>query len=51
LLHGEKVASELIDAVADAAAKISHPRQRGFDYWYRKVAKVYTQRALASWQG
>ena len=49
LLQGKKVTKELIDAVADAAAKISHPLDNAdLDYWYRKrMAKVYTQRALA----
>jgi 4-hydroxybenzoyl-CoA reductase subunit beta len=49
LLHGKKVTKALIDAVADAAAKISHPLDNAdLDYWYRKrMAKVYTQRALA----
>jgi len=49
LLQGKKITKELIDAVADAAAKISHPLDNAdLDYWYRKrMAKVYTQRALA----
>ena len=49
LLQGKKVTKELIDAVADAAVKISHPLDNAdLDYWYRKrMAKVYTQRALA----
>ena len=49
LLQGKKVTQELIDAVADAAVKISHPLDNAdLDYWYRKrMAKVYTQRALA----
>ena len=49
LLQGKKVTKELIDTVADAAAKISHPLDNtDMDYWYRKrMAKVYTQRALA----
>ena len=53
LLHGKKVTKELIDAVADAAAKISHPLDNAdLDYWYRKrMAKVYTQRALAQLAG
>ena len=53
LLHGKKVTKELIDAVADAAAKISHPLDNAdLDYWYRKrMAKVYTQRALAQVAG
>jgi 4-hydroxybenzoyl-CoA reductase subunit beta len=53
LLRGRKVTKELIDAVADAAAKISHPLDNAdLDYWYRKrMAKVYTQRALAQVAG
>jgi 4-hydroxybenzoyl-CoA reductase subunit beta len=53
LLEGKKVTKELIDAVADAAARISHPLDNAdLDYWYRKrMAKVYTQRALAQIAG
>src|SRR5215470_16498621 len=53
LLQGKKVTRELIDAVADAAAKVSHPLDNAdLDYWYRKrMAKVYTQRALAKLAG
>jgi CO/xanthine dehydrogenase FAD-binding subunit len=53
LLQGKKVTKELIDAVADAAAKLSHPLDNAdLDYWYRKrMAKVYTQRALAQLAG
>jgi 4-hydroxybenzoyl-CoA reductase subunit beta len=53
LLDSKKVTRELIDAVADAAAKISHPLDNAdLDYWYRKrMAKVYTQRALAQVAG
>ncbi len=53
LLQGKMITMELIDAVADAAAKISHPLDNAdMDYWYRKrMAKVYTQRALASVAG
>lgn len=53
LLQGKKVTKELIDAVADAAAKISHPLDNAdLDYWYRKrMAKVFTQRALAQLAG
>jgi 4-hydroxybenzoyl-CoA reductase subunit beta len=49
LLQGKKVTKELIDIVADAAAKVSHPLDNAdLDYWYRKrMAKIYTQRALA----
>jgi 4-hydroxybenzoyl-CoA reductase subunit beta len=53
LLQGKKVTVELIDAVADAASKLAHPLDNAdLDYWYRKkMAKVYTQRALASVAG
>jgi 4-hydroxybenzoyl-CoA reductase subunit beta len=53
LLQGKKVTKELIETVADAAAKISHPLDNAdLDYWYRKrMAKVYTQRALAKVAG
>src|SRR5262245_46739658 len=53
LLQGKKITQELIDTVADAAAKISHPMDNAdLDYWYRKrMAKVYTQRALAQVAG
>src|SRR5574342_60342 len=53
LLHGKKITKELIETVADAAAKISHPLDNAdLDYWYRKrMAKVYTQRALAQLAG
>ena len=53
LLQGRRVTKELIDAVADAAAKSAHPLDNAdLDYWYRKrMAKVYTQRALAHLAG
>jgi len=53
LLRGKKITKELIDAVADAAARISHPLDNAdLDYWYRKrMAKVFTQRALAQVAG
>ena len=53
LLQGKKVTQELIDAVADAAAKAAHPLDNAdLDYWYRKrMAKIYTQRALAQVAG
>jgi len=53
MLQGKKVTKELIDAVADAAAKISHPLDNAdLDYWYRKrMAKVFTRRALAQLAG
>ncbi len=49
LLVGKQVTRELIETVADAAAKVSHPMDNAdLDYWYRKrMAKVFTQRALA----
>ncbi len=53
LLQGKKVTLDLINAVADLAAKIAHPLDNAdLDYWYRKrMAKVYTQRALAQVAG
>jgi CO/xanthine dehydrogenase FAD-binding subunit len=53
LLEGQRVTAALIDAVADAAAKTAHPLDNAdLDYWYRKrMAKVYTQRALAQVAG
>jgi 4-hydroxybenzoyl-CoA reductase subunit beta len=53
LLQGKKITKELIEAVADAAAKISHPLDNAdLDYWYRKrMAKVFTRRALAQLAG
>lgn len=53
LLQGKKVTLELIDAVAEFAAKAAHPLDNAdLDYWYRKkMAKVYTQRALAQVAG
>jgi 4-hydroxybenzoyl-CoA reductase subunit beta len=53
LLQGNRVTKELIDVVADAAAKTAHPLDNAdLDYWYRKrMAKVYTQRALAQVAG
>jgi CO/xanthine dehydrogenase FAD-binding subunit len=53
LMQGRKITVELIDAVAEAAAKVAHPLDNAdLDYWYRKkMAKVYTQRALASVAG
>ena len=47
------VAGKGCKAVADAAAKISHPLDNAdLDYWYRKrMAKVYTRRALAQLAG
>ena len=53
LLQGKKITQELIDAVAEAGAKAAHPLDNAdLDYWYRKrMAKVYTQRALAEVAG
>jgi 4-hydroxybenzoyl-CoA reductase subunit beta len=53
LLQGKRVTMELIETVADATAKIAHPLDNAdLDYWYRKrMAKVYTQRALAKLAG
>ena len=53
LLQGNRVTNELIDVVADAAAKTAHPLDNAdLDYWYRKrMAKVYTLRALAQVAG
>ncbi|HEY3166803.1 MAG TPA: FAD binding domain-containing protein [Candidatus Binatia bacterium] len=53
LLEGKKVTLDLINAVADLAAKTAHPLDNAdLDYWYRKrMAKVYTQRALAQAAG
>jgi 4-hydroxybenzoyl-CoA reductase subunit beta len=53
LLQGKKVTKELIDAVAEVAAKVAHPLDNAdLDYWYRKrMAKVYTGRALARLAG
>jgi 4-hydroxybenzoyl-CoA reductase subunit beta len=53
LLEGKQITPELIDAAADAAAKTAHPLDNAdLDYWYRKrMAKVYTQRALAQVAG
>ncbi len=53
LLQEKTVTAELIDAVAEAAAKAAHPLDNAdLDYWYRKrMAKVYTQRALAQVAG
>ncbi len=53
LLEGNKISKELIEAVSDAAVKISHPLDNAdLDYWYRKrMTKVYVKRALASLSG
>ena len=53
LLQGKKITKELIETVADAAVKISHPLDNAdLDYWYRKrMVKVYVSRALARLTG
>lgn len=53
LLQGKKVTLDLINAVAELASKTAHPLDNAdLDYWYRKrMAKVYTQRALAQVAG
>jgi 4-hydroxybenzoyl-CoA reductase subunit beta len=53
LLKGKKINLESIETVAELAAKAAHPLDNAdLDYWYRKrMAKVYTQRALASLAG
>ncbi|HXG52748.1 MAG TPA: FAD binding domain-containing protein [candidate division Zixibacteria bacterium] len=49
LLVGRKLEREAIDAVAEEAAKVSHPVDNAdLDYWYRKrMTKVFVRRALA----
>ncbi len=53
LLEGRKVSRGIIEGVAEAAAKVSHPVDNAdLDYWYRKrMTKVYTTRALAQLAG
>ena len=53
MLVGKKVARDAIEAVAEAAAKVSHPVDNAdMDYWYRKkMTRVYVARALASLSG
>jgi len=53
ILQGQKITAELIEAVAEAAAKVSHPVDNAdLDYWYRKrMTKVYVKRALAQLSG
>lgn len=48
LLQGKKVTKELIEAVSDAAVKVSHPLDNAdLDYWYRKrMTRVYVTRTL-----
>jgi 4-hydroxybenzoyl-CoA reductase subunit beta len=53
LLEGKRVTRENIEAVAEAATKVSHPVDNAdMDYWYRKrMTKVYVSRALAQLAG
>lgn len=53
LLEGQTVTKELVERVAEAAAKVSHPLDNAdLDYWYRKrMARVFTRRALAQLAG
>lgn len=53
LLVGKKVDKESVEAVAEEAAKVSHPMDNAdLDYWYRKrMTKVYVKRALAQLAG
>ena len=53
ILHQQKVTLERIEAVAEAAAKVSHPVDNAdLDYWYRKrMTKVYVKRALGQLAG
>ncbi|MFQ5790737.1 MAG: FAD binding domain-containing protein [Acidobacteriota bacterium] len=48
LLQGKKVTKDLIEAVSDAAMKVSHPLDNAdLDYWYRKrMTRVYVTRTL-----
>lgn len=53
LLVGNKITKEAVGAVAEAAAKLSHPVDNAdLDYWYRKrMTTVYVKRALAQLAG
>ena len=53
LLVGKKISRELIEAAAEAAARVSHPVDNAdLDYWYRKrMTSVYVKRALAGLAG
>ncbi len=53
ILRGRKITSELIEAVAESAVRVSHPVDNtDMDYWYRKrMTKVYVKRALAQLSG
>ncbi|MFQ5682353.1 MAG: FAD binding domain-containing protein [Candidatus Binatia bacterium] len=53
LLVGKKITRDVVEGVADAAAKESHPVDNAdMDYWYRKrMTKIYVVKALASLAG
>ena len=53
MLVGNKITREAVGAVAEAAAKVSHPVDNAdLDYWYRKrMTTVYVKRALARLAG
>jgi CO/xanthine dehydrogenase FAD-binding subunit len=53
MLIGKKITRELIEAAAEAAARVSHPVDNAdLDYWYRKrMTGVYVKRALAGLAG
>lgn len=53
LLEGKKISREIIESVAEAAARVSHPVDNAdLDYWYRKrMSMVYVKRALAKLAG
>jgi 4-hydroxybenzoyl-CoA reductase subunit beta len=53
ILQGRKVTPDLIENVAETAARVSHPVDNtDMDYWYRKrMSKVYVKRALARLAG
>ncbi|TAK07594.1 hypothetical protein EPO44_03790, partial [bacterium] len=53
MLVGNKITREAVGAVAEAAAKASHPVDNAdLDYWYRKrITTVYVKRALARLAG
>jgi CO/xanthine dehydrogenase FAD-binding subunit len=52
-LQGRQLTRDAIEAVAEAAAGVSHPVDNtDLDYWYRKrMTKVYVKRALAELAG
>ncbi len=53
MLEGKTVTPELIEAVADAAVRVSHPLDNAdMTYWYRKrMTRVFVAKALASLSG